>query len=314
MKEFEEINTFWNQVGDLYNSDNSSKITIAIVECISASKLCKAQEIDEPLVVMYYGEEPMIEQLDSMLKFFEKTIQKSLDRLEIEEKLKSGKCLVNFFIPDCPFCKNLVPVWNELEKKYARSDDLTLVSVNCKQQNKLCRNYNPGSRYPSIYWIDDGVSKEKFIGDKRFSDLQDFVTIMIASRVKKSVPEEFKRSESGVYELTKENFYDFISTNCSFVKFFMPGCEACQTINKLWDPLAESLADHENIKIARINCSNYARLCVTEAIGCPTLSVYCNGKRLIKNYLEDFTVEGLADCILSNCKGGQGEFLLNVSL
>lgn len=260
----------------------------------------------------FLGESPITEKLSSMLDFFQSVAQKSIDRVEIEKQLKSGKCLVKFFTPECQFCRNLARVWNELEVNYASSEDLTLVSINCKQQKKLCNKYFPGGGYPTIYWFVDGVLKEKFTGSKSFGDLQDFITScnetkVIGSRVKRSIPAE-ERANSGVFELKKENYYTFISTNCSFVEFYMPGCSACQKINETWYSLAESVASYENIKVARINCNNFAPLCLEEANGCPTLSLFSNGKRLIKDYYRDMTIEGLKDCILSNCKGGQGEF------
>lgn len=243
-----------------------------------------------------------------MLSFFKSTIQKQLDKLSIEEKLKTEKCLVYFFTPNCPHCKKLAPIWSDLEKSYATSNDLTLLSVNCGQQTKICRAYNPGIKYPSIYWIVQGKSVEKFVGDKTFAGLQDFVKRMMATRAKRSIPEEAKRSESGVYELTSETYYDFIKSNCSFIKFFMPNCGACQKVNKAWDPLAESVADYPNIKIARVNCSENSALCSNEANGCPTLTIFCNNKKILKDFQRDFSVQGLKDCIVSNCEGGESEF------
>lgn len=258
-------------------------------------------------MVKLFADNPS-DQLKTMQKFFESKIQISLDRIETERKLNSGKCLTKFFIPDCKFCKILAPVWSDLERNYAKNKDFTFVSINCDEQMKICNIYNREERFPAIYWIANGVSKEKFTGDKSFDALQSFINKMESSRVKRSIDNKIEQAKSGVYELTSSNFYDFISSDCSFVKFYIPGCKYCQKVNALWDPLALNLVDHTNIKIGRVDCIQFPGFCLQEAIGCPTLSVFKNGKRIRKDYQLDLTIEGLTDCIISNCAGGKSEF------
>lgn len=234
-------------------------------------------------------------------------MEKALDRVDIERRIESKSSLVYFYTPNCPFCKEFSSVWKELEETFAGSSDGSLISVDCSQQESFCHEHNKAQSYPSIFWIASEECSEQFKGERTFSELREFVERKKHCRVKRSLFEKVGKTKSGVYELTDQNFHEFVSTDCSFVKFYMPGCKHCLEVNQLWDPLAQSLADHNDIKIARVNCMNFPDLCLSEARGCPTLKIISNGETLVKDYHTDLSLEGLSDCIVSNCRGGQGK-------
>lgn len=311
-RQFNEFTSFWSKIAELYNSDKKSRIKIASVNCNDNQKLCRNEGISELLQLKFFAIDGDDFEWQPIAEFINRTIHDTLENFRMQvatrNKLQDGKHFVKFFVPYCGHCKNMAPVWDELEDFFVKDTNVSLLSVDCTKSRSICDQYEV-FRYPTMLWIEDGSVVEKYSGTRSFKYFKDYIENMLENSQPTAVATSSKKveEESGILDLNSNDFNEVIAKDFTFVKFYMPRCSHCKEINKLWNVLARKFASSETIKIAQVNCVHNYDLCMEEAKGCPTLNVYGNGKLLVKDYYEDTTLEGLSDCIISNQKGGKGE-------
>lgn len=298
---------FWKKISRVYNRNDSDDLKIATVNCLSDVKICEEQNITELISVKYFPKDG--DKFDSkpMQKFFEKTIAESLTTYQLENstmaKLNSGRSFVKFYAPDCKRCESLAPVWAELQSSLKDIQDLTLFTVNCKEQKNVCNFFNIES-YPTLLNIDNGSSVEKYKGDRTLKDLQDYVEKNFPITETRALPEKFVK-EKAVFDVTPENYQDLISKDFVLVYFCLKRCTYCQELNKIYDKLADHFISSKNVTIALADCGVHPGLCIKESKGCPTLTLYGNGQLLKKDYHEDHSLKGLIDFVESHVAGGK---------
>lgn len=287
----------------------------ARVDCRSSSKTCHQHNVSELLTVIFFPKEGSTYNWESRSSFFNSTVAKITSRFmhekETIDQLKSGLSLVEFYASTCTHCKDMAKVWHKLEKFYKKDREIKLLSINCNRVRSLCHKYNVRN-YPTILWIDNGKAIKKFGGERSVQGFQEFIEKMLIRYMKPNlslVNNRVRRDTSTVpaTELTQENFKENISKDFTFIMFYLHQCPYCVDLYPVFDELVKKFANHDTIKIAQVDCNLYPSLCANEAKGCPTLNYYKDGIRIVKDYYEDQTLEGLSDCIISNMKGGQGD-------
>lgn len=242
-----------------------------------------------------------------MAKFFNNTIQDILKTWRLEEstikKLQSGKYLVEFFAPDCSRCESLAPVWSEVESAYKGNQALTILSVDCNEQNNVCSYYKIES-YPSILNVENGERVEKYEGKRTLKDFKDYIEKTFLAPNAETTAITFIKDKA-VFDVTPENYQDLISKDFSLIYFSLKRCTYCQELNKIYEELAERFISSRNVTIALADCGTYPDFCIKESKGCPTLTVYGNGKLLKKDYHEDHTLDGLTNLMNAYAVGGE---------
>lgn len=83
-----------------------------------------------------------------------------LEEENLEELVKEGICVVDFFATWCGPCKMLGPVLEELAKE---KSEVKFIKVDVDQQEELARRYGVMS-VPTLLFFKDGVLVEQSVG------------------------------------------------------------------------------------------------------------------------------------------------------
>lgn len=316
---FEEFDAFWGKISRVYNQDASSNIKIAKVQCKYNKKTCEEQGVKELLALKCFPMEGANFDCIPMMKFLNKTVQDSLTNYYDEETsikaINSGNCFISFHVKYCGHCKKLSPIWAELEKSYENRNDVKLFNIDCKFQPKICDLYEI-SGYPSVIWIYKGEKVEKYSGHRNIKEFEDYIAKMLQrfnqiSTVSSLIVENQTISEeSAIVDVTADDFLQVIAKDFTFVYFCLKKCTYCQEVNNVWEELAQKFVSSSNVKIAQMDCNLYGTLCMKEGKGCPTLNLYKEGQLIFKDYHEDFSLEGLYQCVVNHVKGGIGKHVM----
>ena len=87
---------------------------------------------------------------------------------EFNEKVSSGKVLVDCYAPWCGPCKMLLPIIDELAKEI---DTYTFYKMNVDEAENISREYGIMS-IPTLLIFEDGNLKDKYIGFKSKEELE----------------------------------------------------------------------------------------------------------------------------------------------
>lgn len=69
----------------------------------------------------------------------------------------------------------------------------------------------------------------------------------------------------------------------AFINFGAPWCSHCQKLSPIWDRLAEKLADIEDVRISRVDCTASENLCRDYGIRAfPTLILFRYGESKVE--------------------------------
>lgn len=101
------------------------------------------------------------------------------------------------------------------------------------------------------------------------------------------------RTEDLVAYLTDSSFDKTIKYGSTFVKFLAPWCAHCKRLSPVWDDLARKLVGTPGLRVAKVDCSQFEKLCDREKIdGYPTLILFKDGER-VAEYEDERTVDRL---------------------
>lgn len=297
------------KIARLYNKNSTNDLKIARVNCQNNTRLCDEQNITELLSIKFFAKNGSNFDWKPMAKFFNTTVQEAIAAYQLEEstmkKLQSGNNFVKFYAPECSRCITLAPVWEQLTSEFQDNEYVSLWSVDCKDQKNVCNYYNIEA-YPSILNIDNGEKVEKYNGNKDLKDLEDYIQeTFLPLPQSTDVTTEIYIKKDPIFDVTPENFEELIAENYTLIYFCLKRCTYCQEMNKIYDRLAQRFISSRNITIALVDCDRHPSFCITHSNGCPTISVYGNGKLIKKDYHEDTTLDGLTDLINAYATGGQ---------
>ncbi|KAK6629815.1 hypothetical protein RUM43_003635 [Polyplax serrata] len=187
---------------------------------------------------------------------------------------------IMFYAPWCGYCKRLHPTWEQLADML--NDDpenqIVIAKVDCTVDNNLCME-NDVTGYPTLKFFKMGSTKGiKFRGTRDLPSLTSFLNEQLGKTpgdMIKTTPV----TTNGLTELTDASFNDFVQKGKFFIKFYAPWCGYCQKLAPMWEDLAKSLENDENVGIAKLDCTIHRTVCNTlEIKGYPTLLWMQDGK------------------------------------
>jgi len=111
-----------------------------------------------------------------------------------------------------------------------------------------------------------------------------------------------KALSSAVIQLEGEDYFDLLDGKAVFLKFSEAGCVACQDSAPVWEELANSFFDNENIVIAEIECGQSNSLCVENDIDSYPTFKYGDGDTMTETYKGSFDLDGLKSFVSSNVR------------
>lgn len=119
---------------------------------------------------------------------------------------------IKFYVPWCPHCQHLAPIWSQLAKEM--EGKLNVGEVNCEATPRLCKDARV-SAYPTIYFFRGGERVE-YNGLRGLGDLISFTGKALESDVKYVTATEFKEMEE-TEEVIFTYFFDHATTSEDFV-------------------------------------------------------------------------------------------------
>jgi len=238
----------------------------------------------------------------------------SLDEKNFASQVGGSPHFVMFYAPWCGHCKRLAPTWEELAAKHAKDVDseVTIAKVDCTVSTALCSAQDV-TGYPTLKFFKSGAEKEdgvKYRGNRDAASLEKF----IAEKLGNEIPEEKPASqesaeasvENGLTILTAASFEGAVSKGDTFIKFYAPWCGHCQKLAPTWDELAKVFEKDEQVKIAKIDCTQHQAPCQEHEVkGYPTLHYFRAGSK-VETYKGARTLAELKDFV-NTAKGEASE-------
>lgn len=176
------------------------------------------------------------------------------------------------------------------------SNLIKIAKVDCSQSQSLCDSENITELlslkfYPKVNTKYNPEAMIYFLSSAVKNALK---------KIRKGTPEE------PILELTPDDFKSQVDVGYTFVKFELKECSHCKELTPNWTELARHFLDDPKVTIASISCGKYFSYCATQrATAFPTLILYKDGEVLFYDYTEDYSVEGLIDCVDSHVAGGE---------
>lgn len=200
---------------------------------------------------------------------------------------------VMYQAPWCGHCKRMLPIWSELSTAHNSQGRFIIAKVDCTLDTELCSNEDV-LRYPTFVFY----KKADSIGHRLNSELitvESFELFMfdkIYERKSKDEEDATDEEKKIVNNLNAQNFDQAISKGFYFVKFFVPWCGHCKSMEQVWKDLA---GVNPKVEIAEVNCELEALLCQEKKIkGYPALRLYHDGKE-IDSYTGERQFESLVN-------------------
>ncbi|CAH0392699.1 unnamed protein product [Bemisia tabaci] len=223
---------------------------------------------------------------------------KVLTAADFSTAIAKNNHFVMFFAPWCTYCQRLEPTWEELAEMLNEPVDsrVNIAKVDCTTDTSLCSEHDV-TGYPTLKFFKQGSNAgAKFRGTRDLPSLSTFINEQMnddpnedSSSESGSAPE----NNSGLFELTDDNFHKHIATGSHFVKFYAPWCGHCQKLAPTWNSLAKSFESDPKVRISKIDCTIHDSVCINlEIRSYPTLLWFEDGRKVEKysghRNLEDF--------------------------
>jgi len=97
-----------------------------------------------------------------------------LNANDITQNCTNRICFFKLFLPNCPHCKHLAPIWKSFAKKYS-NNEILIAEIDCSQKsNKGILSNFDGDGYPTLILIDNG-KYFAYSGDRSERDLAKFL-------------------------------------------------------------------------------------------------------------------------------------------
>lgn len=305
----------WEELATNLQSDSNRKVVVAQVDCTVETELCSTQDVtgyptlklfvkgsNEP--TRYRGQRDLI----SLLSFINENLglqqdseneilndakvdkpaaatgATELTEENFKEEIMKNDHFVKFFAPWCGHCQKLAPTWDTLATSVSQ-ETATIAKVDCTQHRTLCNEFEVKG-YPTLLWIKDGKSVEKYQGSRTLEDLKSFVERMKGNAKSDNQGAKEEKAavvSSSVLVLTESNFETSIESGFALVKYYAPWCGHCKRLAPTWEELGAKFAGNSDIKIAKVDCTDGSnrQLCANQEVkGFPTIFLYSNGVKL----------------------------------
>uniref|UniRef100_A0A1B6DFB0 Thioredoxin domain-containing protein n=1 Tax=Clastoptera arizonana TaxID=38151 RepID=A0A1B6DFB0_9HEMI len=299
----------WEELANIYNEEEKSKVVIAKVDCTVDTELCSIQDVTGYPTLKFFK---MGESGDTGVKFkgtrdlstltsFINTNLGIIDKetngdgspyavgglieltdTNFEKYTDKGNYFIKFYAPWCGHCQKLAPTWEELAKTFESDETVNIAKIDCTEHKSMCSLYDVKG-YPTLLWFQDGKKVEVYHGQRNHDDLKDFISKMIGQKSEDTKNEEAADTSSSVINLISNNFEARIKTGYTFVKFFAPWCGHCKRLAPIWEELSKKFSTKSYITIAKVDCTTEEnkQLCNDQEVdGYPTLFLYHNGAKL----------------------------------
>jgi len=239
----------------------------------------------------------------------------TLDEKNFKDMVGASPHFVMFYAPWCGHCKRLAPVWEEIADKYNNAVDkeVTIAKVDCTVSTALCSAQDV-TGYPTLKFFKDGFEKEngvKYRGNRDAAALSKFIGEKLGNEDPETAAEAAAVSTEavvteGLHILTAGSFPTSVGKGDTFVKFYAPWCGHCQKLAPAWDELAKFFEKDEQVKIAKVDCTQHQAVCQEHEIkGYPTLAYFRAGRK-IETYKGARTLSELKEFV-STTKGEAGK-------
>lgn len=165
--------------------------------------------------------------------------------------LKSGKpTLVEFFAPWCGHCKTLAPIYEELAGTLEHAKDkIQIAKVDADAHRDLGKRFGVQG-FPTLKFFDGKSDKPSEYNSARdLASLTDFITDKTGVKAKKKLelPSELKM-------LTDKTFAELVGSDKHvLVAFTAPWCGHCKTLAPIFEDLAKTFVQEENVVIAKVD-------------------------------------------------------------
>ncbi|ORX89752.1 thioredoxin-domain-containing protein [Basidiobolus meristosporus CBS 931.73] len=237
-----------------------------------------------------------------------------------EENVSSGIWFVQFYSPYCRYCRELAPLWNELDLKLApkvEGKDFHLARVDCIEFKEFCEQRGV-TEYPTLHLFKQGEKVDQFTGVRSYDNFEQFLLPRIGNAqlvrsedAPESVPAEQvvinapteqgpPINPDGEVVILDSDSFDKL-TGPWFIKFFAPWCGHCKKLAPTWEELGSKLKN--TINVGSVDCTDHEGICKRNEIrGYPTLKFLQDGNSI--SYSGPRTLEKLSDFALkaSNSK------------
>merc|ERR1711872_735255 len=190
--------------------------------------------------------------------------------------------------------------------------EVTMGKVDCTEATALCSAQDV-TGYPTLKFFKNGAEKDdgvKYRGQRDLAALEKFINEKLGNEVAdekpKEVASEDAKVEAGLTILTEGSFTKTVAEGDTFIKFYAPWCGHCQKLAPVWDELAKSFEKDEQVKIAKLDCTQQQSLCQEHEVkGYPTLAYFRNGRK-VETYKGARTLAELTDFVNTE-KGEAGK-------
>jgi len=320
----------WDELGKKFNTDDSSEVVIAKVDCTVETSVCSDNDVTGYPTLKFFkkdGGDDSAEKYrggrdkDNLVKFINKKLGAEPEETEeamLPEEATADKGLyvlsdrsfnlhvskkdtfVKFYAPWCGHCQKLAPIWDDLAAEFEKDASVTVAKLDCTQSSALCQEHGVKG-YPTLSYFRNGKKVEDYRGARTLSELKVFVESMKEEKGKDKaetadkVPEAPPKSD--VKFLDIDSFEGEIGSGVTFVKFFAPWCGHCKRLAPTWDELAGKFSSADDVTVAKVDCTSDDNknkgLCSEQGVnGFPTLHIYKDGKK-VEEFSGKRTIEGL---------------------
>nr|CAH0112149.1 unnamed protein product [Daphnia galeata] len=306
----ERLKPTWAELASTVKSKLNEEVTIAEVDCTTATSLCSQQDVTGYPTLKFFSKGVSESQryrgprdLPSLLTFIKETlgladstenvvetnnepVKGAIDLSEDNFHLHvaSGEHFVKFFAPWCGHCQKMAGTWDNLAQSVGQETGVSIGKVDCTQFRNLCNEFEVKG-YPTLLWIKDGKKVEKYQGSRTHEDLKAFIERMRNGNAETAQDAKTATvtGSTPVVQLVGSNFENGIASGVTFVKFYAPWCGHCKRLSPTWDELATKFVGKTGVKIAKVDCTEGSnrQLCADQKVnGFPTMFLYSNGEKV----------------------------------
>ncbi|CAD5115831.1 DgyrCDS4769 [Dimorphilus gyrociliatus] len=186
----------WEKLGEAFNDDDT--VTIGKVDCTTDSEACKKPEVsgyptlwwmtDGKYVEKYSGPrdfEDLKEFVNSMRGKKDDAKHGTVEDKKVEyvqtltvdtfeDSISEGHYFIKFYAPWCGHCKRMAPAWEELGKKFAGHEIISIAEVDCTKNREICDKHEV-TGFPTLYYFENGQRISEHNGGRDLEELVKFV-------------------------------------------------------------------------------------------------------------------------------------------